>query len=171
MDEDHVKDSHVPQSVLQPELVVAEARGACIGDDGGGDQCKDRASKYPEVDDVKQGLRFGDDHVAAKDDGPAANGNGEVVDGIGTERGDTHKAPVVGHFRADHGKGQDPSQGAVGAAAAAQTIAEAVDQIDQGGGQKNGQNVGEGECNKFDLVALSEKVAQKLFHGGLLSMM
>ena len=98
MYEDHIENGDIAQRVLTPELIVAEAGRARVGDDRRGDQGKDGAREQPEVDDVKQRLRLGDDQVAAKDDGPAAHGDGQVIHRVGLEIGHADQPPEVGHF-------------------------------------------------------------------------
>ena len=105
MHEDHIENGDVAQRVLTPELIVAEAGRAGVGDDRRGDEGKDGAREQPEVDDVKQRLRLGDDQIAAKNNAPAAHRNGQVVNGIGIQLGNTHQTPEIRHLRDDHGKG------------------------------------------------------------------
>ena len=79
MDKNHVKDRHIAQSMLQPELVITEPGGAGIGDHRRGDQSKNRTGEQPEIGNVKQCLGFSHQHIAAEDHRPAADSNGKMI--------------------------------------------------------------------------------------------
>ena len=142
MYEDHIENGDIAQRMLQPELIVAEAGRARVGDDRRGDQGEDRTREQPEVDDVKQRLRLGDDQIAAKDDGPAAHGDGQMIHGIGIQIGNAHKTPEIGHLRDDHGKGQCKANAFL-VFPFAQLVAEAPDEQDDGDHEQNGSEVRE----------------------------
>ena len=83
MYKDHIEHGYIAQKMLCPELVVTETGWAGVGDHRGGDQGENRAAQQPEIADIKQFLVFTHDHITGKYHSPAANGNGQVIYGVG----------------------------------------------------------------------------------------
>ena len=71
--------------------------------------------------------------------------------------------PEIGHFANDHHKGQHITEIEL-MLQIPDGIAEAVNEINDTGGNEDGQKVGKGEVLKFNGIALAEKVAAKIQH-------
>ena len=92
---EHKEDDDVTKGMFTPELVVAESGRSDMRQRGRREEGKKRAGEEPEIGNVKQPLCFADHHVAAKDDRPAADRDGEVVNRVRTKRRDSDKTPVI----------------------------------------------------------------------------
>ena len=163
MDEDHVEKGDVAKQVLAPELVITVAGRTGIGNDSGGNEGEDRTRKSPEIADVKQTLCLADEHIAAEDDAPAADSDGQMVDRVGTQGGHGNQAPEIGHFANNHHKGQYIAEIDL-MLQIPDGIAEAVNEINDAGCDEDRQKVGKGEVFKFNGITLAEKVAKKIQH-------
>ena len=160
--EDHVKYRDIPQRVLQPELVIAEAGGTGIGDDRGSEQGKYGTGKQPEIADIKQGLGFSDHHIAAEHNSPATNRDGQMVDGVWPQRGNGNQPPVIGHLGEDQGKGQQRPQ-LFFVLAAAELFPVLPNQQDHTKQDQNGKKMGQSEIGEFHFCAFTEEILQKRF--------
>ena len=141
-----------------PELIIAEPGGAAVGQRGGGQQGKDGAAEEPEIADVKQQLGLADDHVAAENGGPAADGDGQMIHRIGAQRGHAHQPPVVAHLRADQRKGQHIADGLL-MLPAPEPSGIFADQKNRGQHQQNGCQMRRGKQEKLLGFALSKEIA------------
>ena len=163
MDEDHVENGDVAEGVLDPELVIAQPGGAAVGQGRGGQQGEEGAAEEPEIDDVEELLIFADDHVAAEDGGPAADGDGQVVHRIRAQLRDRHQPPVIGHLRNNQGEGQEIADGFL-VLPAADPIGVPAGQQNHGEHQHNGGKMGGGEQGKLRRFSLAPEIKQKFFH-------
>ena len=163
VDEDHVEHGDVAEGVLDPKLPVAQAGGAAVGQGRGGQQGEDRAAEEPEVDDVEELLVLAHDHVAAENGGPAADGDGQVVHGVGPQLRQSHQTPVVGHLRADQGKGHAVAELFL-VLAGADAVGVFADQQNHRDHGENGREMGGGEQGKLRGVALTPEIDQKFLH-------
>ena len=82
MDKHHIEQGNVAQQMLTPELVITVTGRAGVGNDRRGDEGENRAGKSPEIADIKQTLRFADEHIATENDAPATDCNRKMINGI-----------------------------------------------------------------------------------------
>ena len=98
MDKHHIKNGDIAQCVLQPKLIVPKTGRAGICNHSRRNQRENGAGEQPEIRNVKQRLRFGDRQIAAKNDTPAADCNGQMVNGVWIQFRNTHQPPKVRHL-------------------------------------------------------------------------
>ena len=163
VDEDHVEHGNVAEGMLGPELPVAQPGGAAVGQWRGGQQGEEGAAEKPEVDDIKELLVLADDHIAAENGGPAADGDGQIIHGVGTQLRQGHQPPVVGHLRADQREGQKIAD-ALLMLPFPDPVGKLSGQQDHGDHRQNGRKVGRGKEGKLRRLALPPEIDQKFFH-------
>ena len=107
MHENHIENGYVAKSMLKPELIVTVSCGTGVGDNRRSDESKYRAREEPEISYIKKGLRFSNYKIGAEDNAPAANCNGQVINGVCAKGGNAYKTPKIRHFANYHCKGEN----------------------------------------------------------------
>jgi hypothetical protein len=163
MYEDKIKDSDISDKVLCPELIVSEACRSCVGQHRGGQNCKNGSAECPKVADIEKILVLIDDHKAAENDEPAANGYGKISLRALFKLGDTDQTPIISHFGYYHRKayGVSPS---VLVFASGKLVAEKIDREYYGDSRQNSQQMRKGKNFKFDFGSFTEKIMKKFLH-------
>jgi hypothetical protein len=163
MYEDQIKYSDITDQVLRPELIKAEARRPCVGENGRGDQSKRSAAECPEIADIEKILILADHHKASENDRPAAYGDGKMINGVGVKIGDTDKTPIIRHFGNYHNKRDSVSE-AMLVFASRYLIAEIPNSENYRRADEYWHKVCKSEIFKFNLCSFTEKIMEKIFH-------
>jgi hypothetical protein len=158
-----IENTDVSDKMLGPELIKAEASGTRIGKHRGSDQRKGGAAESPEIADIEEILVLSDYHKATEDDKPSANGNGKIVNGIGSEFGDADQTPIVSHFGNNHCKGNGVSESMLIFARGNSFTVEVYEQ-NYSDADEYRREVSQREVAEFNFRTLTEKIMKKLFH-------
>ena len=163
MHENHVENGDIAKQVFGPELIVTVSGRAGVCNDRGGDQGEECAGKGPKISDVEKGLGFADDHVAGKDDHPAADSDGQMFQDISVQLRQNCQPPEIGQLGDDHHKGKYVAEIDF-SLHVPDVIPEAINEENDADSNENRQKMGEGEVLKLYGVTCSKEITTKFKH-------
>ena len=107
MYEDHIENSYVAKSMLQPELVVTVSCGTRLGNYSRSDEREYSSREEPEICYIEKRLGLGNHEVGAEYNAPSADRNRQMVNGVSAKGGNAHKTPEIGHLTNYHSEGKN----------------------------------------------------------------